>query len=183
MSRDNLNTLSWWVDASYGVHMDMKGHTRMMMTLGRGAVMSFSSGQNLNVRSSTECELVGINDSISKMMWGTYFIQAQGYTVDHNILYQDNKSAILLATNGRSSSSKRTKYIHHAYFLIKDKVVRGDLEINHAPTEEMWSDMLTKPQQCMLFKIMRAVLMSVKVNYDDKVERKNTPEVIESMTT
>ena len=29
----------------------------MMMTLGRGATMSFSRGQKLNVKSSTECEL------------------------------------------------------------------------------------------------------------------------------
>ena len=57
---DNLNTNSWWVDALYGVHIDMKGHTRIMMTLGRGAVMNISRGQKLNVRSSTECELVGI---------------------------------------------------------------------------------------------------------------------------
>ena len=56
--------------------MDMKGHTGMMMTLGRGAVMSFSHGQKLNVRSSTECELVGINDATLQMMWGRYFIEA-----------------------------------------------------------------------------------------------------------
>jgi len=31
---DNLNTICWWVDAAYGVHMDLKGHTGMMMTLG-----------------------------------------------------------------------------------------------------------------------------------------------------
>ena len=48
--------------------------------------------------------------------------------------------------------------------------------------------MLTKPQQDMLFKRMRAELMNVEVNYDDKVERKNMhpkllTEVIESMAT
>ena len=96
------------------------------------------------------------------------------YTVDHNILHQDNESIILLATNGQSSSSKRTKHIHHRYFFIKDKVVCGDLEIKHAPTEEMWSDLLTKPQQGMIFKRRRAELMNDEVNYDDEVERKNT---------
>ena len=171
---DNLNTISWWVDASYGAHMDLKGHTGMMMSLGRGALMSFLCGQKLNVGSSTECELVGIDDAIRPIMWGKMFIEAQGWTVDHNILYQDNKSTILLATNGRMSSSKRTKHIHHRYFLIKDKVDRGDLEIRHAPTEEMWSDVLTKPLQGMLFKRMRAQLMNVEVNYNDEIERKNT---------
>ena len=38
---DNMNTVSWWVDASYGVHMDCKGHTGMMISLGKGAAMSF----------------------------------------------------------------------------------------------------------------------------------------------
>ena len=109
--------------------------------------MSFSCRQKLNVKSSTECELVGINDAIPQIMWGKYFIEDQGYTVEHNILYQDNKSTILLDTNGRSSSSKQAKHIKHRYFLIKDKISGGDVEIKHAPTEEMWSDLLTKPQQ------------------------------------
>jgi len=26
---DNLHTLHWWVDTSYGVHWDSKGHTGM----------------------------------------------------------------------------------------------------------------------------------------------------------
>ena len=116
--------------------------------------MSFSPGQRLNVKRSTECKLVGIDDAILQIMWGKYFIEDQGYTVEHNILYQDNKSTILLATNGRSSSSKRTKHIEHRYFLIKDKIFRGDIEITHAPTDEMWSDVLIKPQQGMLFKRM-----------------------------
>jgi len=32
----------------------------------------------------------------------------QGYDMDPSLLYQDNMSAILLETNGRASSSKRT---------------------------------------------------------------------------
>ena len=34
LSVDNMNTVHWYVDVSYGVHMDLKGHTGMMMTLG-----------------------------------------------------------------------------------------------------------------------------------------------------
>ena len=171
---DNMNTIKWWVDASYGVHMDCKGHTGMMMSLGRGAAMSFSRGQKLNTRSSTEAELVGIDDAIPSIMWGKYFIEAQGYTVTHNILYQDNKSTILLATNGRMSSSKKTKHIEHRYFLIKDKIARGDIELLHEPTDTMWSDAMAKPQQGKLFKRMRAESMNVSENYDDEAERKIT---------
>ena len=38
----------------------------------------------------------------------------------------------------------------------------------------MWSDVLRKPQQGILIKKMRAVLMNVKVNYDDDLKRRNT---------
>ena len=56
-------------------------------------------------RSSMEAELIGIDDALPYIMWGLYFVEAQGYEVTHNILYQDNKSTILLSKNGRWSSS------------------------------------------------------------------------------
>ena len=49
-------------------------------------------------------------------MWGMYFIQSQVYEVTNNILMQDNKSNILLAKNGRFSSSKHTKHINNRFF-------------------------------------------------------------------
>ena len=110
LSVDSMNTIHWWVDASYGTHWDCKGYTGMMMSLGKGALMSFLCKQKLNARSSTESELIGIDDALVLMMWGEYFIEVQGYTVRDNILYQDNKSTILLAKNGRMSGSSRTKH-------------------------------------------------------------------------
>ena len=61
----------------------------MMMSLGRGAVMRFLHRHKLNTRSSAEAELIGIDDALPYIMWGLYFIEAQGYEVAHNILYQD----------------------------------------------------------------------------------------------
>ena len=45
---ENLNTIRWWVDTSYGTHSDYKGHTDMMMPLDKGAAMRISCGQKLN---------------------------------------------------------------------------------------------------------------------------------------
>ena len=104
-------------------------------------------------------------------MWGKYFIEGQGYTVTSNILYQDNQSCILLATNGRMSSSRRTKHIQHRYFLVKDLVDRGELEVRYMPMDQMWSDVLTKPLMGIKWQEMRAKLMNRPVNYDDKAER------------
>ena len=81
------------------------------------------------------------------MLLGTYFLKAQGHVIDHNVLLQDNKSGILLATHGMMSSSKKTKHIRHICFLIKDRVESGDIEIKYKPTGTMWCDILTKPKQ------------------------------------
>jgi hypothetical protein len=37
-------------------------------------------------------------------------METQGYQVQDNILFQDNKSTILLEKNGKASSSKHTKH-------------------------------------------------------------------------
>ena len=109
---DNVNTIRWWVDASFGTHCDSKGHIGAMMSFGKGAAMILSKKQKLNARSSTESELIGIDDAIPSIMWLLYFIKAQGYDATHNILYQDNKSTILLVINAecphRSEQSTST---------------------------------------------------------------------------
>ena len=171
---DCMSTLRWWVDASYGVYADSKGHMGMMMSMGKGATMSGSLKQKLNGHSSTEAELIGIDDALPNIIWAYYFIKAQGYDVTHNIMYQDNKSTILLATNGRMSASKRMKHIHHRFFLVKDKIDHGELEVEYKPTREMWSDVLTKPLQGKAFHVMRGMLMNVPEEYNDEAERKNT---------
>ena len=102
--------------------------------------------------------------------------------MEQNILYQDNKSTILLANNGRWSSSKRTKHIKSRYFFIKDKIDQGEVSIEHQPTNMMlmWSDVLTKPKQGKGFSVDMAMLMNVPEMYNDEEERKRMhPKLLE----
>ena len=100
LKMDNTGTIKWYIDVAYAVHPDMRSHTGAVMTLGKGAVVSISSKQKVNARSSTEAELIGIDDIISNVLWAKLFMQHQGIEIKHNIVYQDNKSTILLAENG-----------------------------------------------------------------------------------
>ncbi len=84
--------------------------------MGTGCPLVTSTKQKCNVRSSTICELVAVDKMIGQILWTRLFMQAQGIKVTDNILHQDNKSAILLETNGRASSSKRTKHIKIWYY-------------------------------------------------------------------
>jgi hypothetical protein len=80
----------------------------MLFEDSKGVVQSVSRKKKLNTKSSTEAELVGIGNVSVMILWTKLFLEAQGYKIEKNILYQDNKSAILLEENGKKSSGKRT---------------------------------------------------------------------------
>jgi hypothetical protein len=67
-----------------------------------------SKKQKLNMRSSTEAELVGADDASVLILWTKLFLEEQGYTVNDNILFQDIKSTILLQEIGNKSPGSRT---------------------------------------------------------------------------
>jgi len=115
----------WWVDSSYAVHTDMKSHTGIYMTLGKGAAYTASCKQKLNTKSSTEAELVAVNDAMGQVLWTRHFLATQQHHVPMTTIYQDNKSMIPLAKNGKSSSSKRTRHINVQYFFIADKIKKA----------------------------------------------------------
>ena len=151
LSADGSGLLRWWVDASYGVHMDMKGNTDNNMSLGKGSVYTTANQQKLVTRSSTECEVVGVHEVMPQLLWITQFLQEQGFDINDTILYQDNMSSILLENNGHSYSSKRTCHMNIRYFFVKDRVESKELSIEHCPTEDMVAYYFTKPLQGRLF--------------------------------
>ena len=103
---DEIGIIKWYVETSYATHNDCRDHIRAMMTLGGSTITSFSRKQRINTKSSTEAELVGVDEALPQIY--------------QNILYQDNQSAMILETNGKTVHSKWTKHIKVQYFFIKD---------------------------------------------------------------
>ena len=62
MGEDGLNQLCKWDDAAYGVNPDFKNHTIGCMSFGYGMVPCKSINQELNKKSSTKAEVVGVSD-------------------------------------------------------------------------------------------------------------------------
>ena len=102
----------WWIDASYAVHDDMKGHTGATLSLGEGGIYSGSWKQRLVAHSSTKSELIGVYDVLPQVLWTKQFLEEQGWLDSATVVYQDNTSTILLEKNGRSSSTKWTKHMN-----------------------------------------------------------------------
>jgi hypothetical protein len=166
LSANGSGMLKWWIDGSHGVHPNMRGHSGGGLSMGQGFLIAPSTKQKLNTRSSTETEIVAVDQFMPQILRTRLFMEAQGYGVTENIIYQDNQAAILLEKNGKASSGKRTKHINMRFFFVTDRVAKRDVSVRWCPTGDMTGDFLTKPTQGALFRRFRDLIMGVVAQPD-----------------
>ena len=129
--------------------------------------MAAPPNKEINTTSSTEAELVGVHDGMGSILWVLYFLEAQGYPVKPVTIHQDNMSTMLLANNGRASSSKRTRHINIRYFFITDRIGRREVAVKYCPTDDMIADFYTKPLNGSKFRKFRNLIMNCDNDDDD----------------
>ena len=90
------------------------------MSLENGAVASYSRKYKLDAKSSTETELVSMDQMMPEVCWAYHFLETQGYySIDYSKIIQDNIPTQLLKINGKLSSTKRTNHIKAKFFFVK----------------------------------------------------------------
>jgi hypothetical protein len=77
LSCSELNKLTWYIDGTYAVHSDMKGQSRATLMTGGYAVLCRSNKQKINTRSSTESELIAVDDALPTIQWTRSFFKEQ----------------------------------------------------------------------------------------------------------
>ena len=126
---DNSGVLKWYINGSFTIYNNMTFYTRINLTLVKGTLYCGSLKHKLNLKSTTEAELISISDGINQVLWNKYFFECQGYEVNSSTIHKDNKAIILLKQNGKRSSKKGTRYISTRFFFIIDKVQNGEIDI------------------------------------------------------
>ena len=159
LGADDIRSMKSWADVSYGVHDDCKSHTGGAISWGWGVLLTKCQKQKLNTKSSTEGEIVGVSDFMPNMIWARMFLEAQGFLLKENILYQDNQSAIKIEENGKKSGGQKTKHMNIRYFFIKDRLKTEGIKVVYCPTGKMIADFFTKPLQGRLFRKFRDVVL------------------------
>ena len=147
------------IDASFGAHADGKGHTGAVEGIGIGCFNFKSSKQKTVSKSSTEAEILATSDALSLALNTREFLQHQGYQLKPTKVYQDNESSIHMMTHGKGNSD-RTKHIKVRNFWITDQINLGEIILVHKRTEEMVSDLLTKPITGKQFLKLRKILLN-----------------------
>jgi hypothetical protein len=99
LSCESLNKLVWYIDGSYAVHCDMKGQSGAILMMDGCTFLMKSSKQKVNMRSSTESELIAIDYALPTVQWTKHFMREQGYDLE-TVLQEDNRSTMLLMKIG-----------------------------------------------------------------------------------
>jgi hypothetical protein len=133
-------------DASYGAHMDGKGHTGFIISLGKS--LSYLHGrsckQKVGSTSSTDSEIIAAKSCCQMIQWLRNILKELDIeTVKPTILYQDNKSAIIVYTSDKSSY-KRVKHMLTSIGFIRSLQQSNQISIKYLQTFSMTADMLTK---------------------------------------
>lgn len=158
LSPDSVLAVRAYIDASFAVHEDMRGHTGAVITLGCGTIFARSVKQKLVSKSSTEAELIALSDALGQVIWTRNLLEALGYQMEPATVLQDNLSTVAMINNGAPTSS-RTRHIHIRFFFAKDRVDQREIKIEYCPTEDMWADLFTKPLQGALFVKLRDLVL------------------------
>jgi hypothetical protein len=157
-SEDNIIKLKCYCDASHGIHEDGKGHSAYAFTIGTGFFLVKSNKQKMIAKSSTEAEIIAMNEASSESLYIMQVIRDSGFKVDRCIIKEDNLSAIAIV-NGGIEVMKKTKHMRIRTLYVKERIDNGEIDIEHCSTKDMIVDILTKPVVGKNFGILRDKLL------------------------
>jgi hypothetical protein len=142
--KNKNNQLVIYCDASFGLHDDTSGHTGIIMKLYGNTILIKSIKQKLVTKSSTESELVALDESITYVPWITGLLDELTITYSKPIIvFQDNQSTIIMGNTGHGNF-RRTKHIKNKYYFVKQFVDDGTITLRYINTDNMLADVLTK---------------------------------------
>jgi hypothetical protein len=86
--------LHYWIDASYNLHHDSRGHTGIVVTVGlkNAPIYVRSQKHKIYTRSSTESELVATDEGVLHLLWLILVFDFLGYPQQPVKVLQDNLS-------------------------------------------------------------------------------------------
>ncbi len=147
-----------YIDAAYATNEDYKSQSGMVMFFGRGSFICRSHKQKINVKSSTESELVALSDMSSIALGVIYFLQDMGIEFNSVTIYQDNKSTMKMLNKG-FPDGKYSKHINIRSYWLKDLVQRNELKLTYISTHDMVADIMTKATPGRIFRRFRNTIL------------------------
>ena len=133
----------------------------MLVTIGtqNAPVCAKSTKQKINTRSSTEAELVALDESLLHLLWFTQIMAFLGYPQSPTFVYQDNKSTITVCEAGHSKNG-RLKHMAVRWHFIQGKIQDKTIKLEYMPTNDMIADIMTKTIQGSKWETLKKLLLN-----------------------
>jgi hypothetical protein len=140
-----MNQVVAYVDASFAVHHDARGHSGLV-TIYQGCVIDSECGkQKIATKDSTESEIVALSDKLARIDKTQEFLRMQGAKLKGMpIIFQDNSSVMTLVRKD-GGNHMRTKHLEARRAIIHEQVVVEKCKrMMYMNTKDMVADILTK---------------------------------------
>jgi len=148
-------------DASHASRIDdRKSITGYICFLNHHSPVSWKTRvQPIVATSSTESEYLALTEAVKEAIWlEMFFNELNILPVSKPIIFEDNKSTILIAEN--PVLHQKTKHIDIRYHFIRQHVKDKTLTLQYCPTNKMIADMLTKALYKPQFTYLNATCIS-----------------------
>ena len=155
-------------DAAFDSHEGSKGHTGIVIWLdnnkGSACVINKSCRQKVPVNSSMEAELIALGEAANLVVWCqqilSFFnnVPVQKGTV----IFQDNKANISINKSEFASLRGRCKFIDRKYFVTKDKIEQGKIQLEWCKSGDMTADVDTKNLDKAMYESCRRPIMGME---------------------
>ena len=110
--------------------------------LGKDLVSWHSHRQATVALSSTEAEYMSMCDCAQQILWIQSIFRECHLTLDHSIMFGDNKGALHLAQNPVMEG--RSKHIDIKYYFLQECVENKSFLLDYVPTDQQEADLMTK---------------------------------------
>ncbi|KAD4981990.1 hypothetical protein E3N88_18661 [Mikania micrantha] len=156
LNRGSPTQLQAFTDSDWGGIADGgRSTTAYIIYLGSNILSWCSARQKSVSRSSTEAEYKALANGAAELSWVQNLLLELGLSMPKSpTLFCDNAGATYLCANPVYHS--RMKHVALDYHFVREKVVGGELQVQHIHSADQLADVLTKPLGRGPFQRLRA---------------------------
>jgi len=161
------NVLIGAVDASFAMDTHTRrSHGGYINFVNDGAVSWKSGLQSIVTLSSCEAEYIALCSEVCEVRYLRSLLRSLGFKQrDSTVIWEDNRSTILIAEN-ECSSAGRSKHIDIRYKFVAQTIADNIVRVRYTPTDTNLADILTKALPRATFERLRALCQGNKLgNY------------------
>ena len=141
-----------YVDSSYNITADGASHYGYLLTVGHSLVGLKGGRIKTVVRSSTEAEIVGVNEVTSEILWARDVLIELGYPQQEIHIAEDNDSCITMLQTEPRNFQTNSRHVRVKWAFFRQEAEKQLIKLVYCPTEKMRADILTKPLRGNVFK-------------------------------